>query len=373
MCKCLKSCGISMLKYCILILIPGLLFLFYYIVNYIPITIPKKEASKINVSNYIPDMYGAVLTYITSPDNKQVRYYNKQIIKAYNLSINNDAKKLFYIYNYNGIKEGSLTSIKSIEVQDNSITALSTNNLHEDTSPDEIHLSTNPKWRISETKEAYLTKKDLTIETLAGKFSDCLEITVIESLDNGERNYQTFYFTPKIGYIMKKSGKSMKNQEKVYELYSYSLPESKLKNASEVNNFISNYLPLSGSTLSSSKYNDENLGISFTLPKYWIGNVKIDNSVWADNIEHSTSFFLNIDNNSFQRIFSISMFKKGYDKNYIDKIPHLQYIGESKGRSLAYSTTNYYSKETFYDTSLYRRIHKMASDTKAIIKSISKL
>lgn len=371
--KCLKDPIKYILKCSILILIPGLLFIFYYIVNYMPITIPKKEAAKINLSKYVPSEDLTVLTFINKPDENHIASYTKKIIKSHDLATNNKDKKLFRIYYYDGKREGALTSIKSINATDNSIVALSTHNTYKDTSPDEIELSTSPSWVISENEKAYLTGKNLTVDTIAGSFSDCLEVTTIKNLENGETQYNTIYSAPIVGAIMKKTGTTINKQEKVYELTNYVTPNEKSDTIESVNNFINRALAFKNTPLNSNVYKDDKLGISLKLPDNWSGDVKVDTTIWADNVEHSTAFILNSGNKLYQKIFSIQMLKKGYDKEYVDKNPELKYIGEYNGHTLVYKTAKYYTKEIWYNDNLYLKFSKMLSETEGIIKSISKL
>ncbi|KMT22187.1 hypothetical protein [Clostridium cylindrosporum] len=355
----------------ILLLITSV-FIYYYISHYLPIPVSKEEALKYKVIDHFPRRPGTLLTYITAKDSFGVSHFTKQLIKSFPSSSekNSNPVDMLALYNYEGKKEGAITSYKTFKFQNNSIENVTTSDDRDDFGSTEKFIHNTPKWKKSKNTTTYLTGINLTVNTIGGNFENCIEITSVETLDNGSKVYTTIYSAPNIGFIMKKSGPNLKKQKKVFELYSYNIPDKSLISPQELGPFLNKAFKALALPKDSSTYHNNIMGITLRIPEHWNGKYATNRTVWADNIEETINFHLNMGNKSHQRIFSIHMLKKGYGKSYVDKNPKYVYIGEHNGHTLVYSLAKSLSSETAFTTKFKEQVDKMLSDVPNIIKDI---
>ncbi|KMT22188.1 hypothetical protein [Clostridium cylindrosporum] len=372
MVKVFKSKHKLMAVIALVLLILVTLFTYCYRSNYVPNPVSKDEASKLKIGEHFLGRPGSVLTYILAPDKYGVSYFTKQLVKPFPGSEEKDSKtkNMVYVYNYEGRKEGSLESYKSVKISKNLTENITKTGGDVDLSSDLRYIYNLPKWKISKHSTAYLTGVNLTISTPAGKFNDCIEITVETELDNSSKLYETIYSAKGIGFIMKTSGPTLKKQKKVYELYKYNIPAKRLSSKAELENFTSKVLKYPQEAIESPTYHNEIMGITLSLPEHWVGKCGIDSATWSDNIKDSVTFNLKAGNKSYQRIFSIHMLKKGYDKNYVDKNRNYVYIGEYNGHTLVYSLAKNLSSEVELTSEIKNEFDKMMRDVPNIISNI---
>jgi hypothetical protein len=303
-------------KFIVGVVILVMIGLGYVIVNNNKIKpVSKHELESIDISRYFPQQIGTKKYYKIVGDTGVPLYTGKEEI--IDSEMYKDGSNVI-IKDYSPLLDGELLGSNLYQVNNDKIIILDStisSGLKESTI-----LSKEPVREYQEKIE-YVTSIDKTIETEAGIFKNCIEITTQNITgDKGmDRLYLKSYYAPNLGKVLEiviDNVKSDNISNTMYELTEYELPNNKdnytYKNnedkAKEVENINKESISITNNNLEII-VEDTEFDFSMKLPESWRGKYTIS--------KESTSKY-NIDlGNTYRKTLDFLYTPKGLEPQYM--------------------------------------------------------
>lgn len=336
-----------------------------------PSTISKHSASQIIAKDYYPSKYGTVITTKLLPNPSGSTSYATYVTQKYTFEdlVKEPGKTISQ--NKYIVKDGNFSYTPSmITLSNDKIKISATEHTGIKGNFDRIALANLPKWTVKNNHDTtittYIESINETVLTPAGKFEDCIKTTNIVKSPKQKTLYLTSYYAKGLGVILHKKGTNLFNQEKLFELYSYHIPEKELDKANE----FPIYKIVKNESNNQNVFINNHIGLEFPIPESFHGNYTVNNTKWQDNIESCININLKYKSMVYQPILSLIKLKKGYGIDYLNKTKNMQYLGERNGYTYCYVISNDINENVYSDPMLYKTYTNMIESIPYLIRNV---
>lgn len=346
------------LIFTLLCVIIPICYSFYF--SFYPSSVSENKASKIIAKDYCPSKYGTVITAKLAQNPTGTTSYANYVTQKYAYEdISSLPGKTISQHKY-VVKDGNFVFtplIINLTNEKIKINSPSQSGTYGDLNI--ISLNNKPKWMSQDTygytATNYMESVDETISTRAGTFNNCIKVTTVFKSNHKKPVYLTSYYAKGLGIILLKKGPSLINQESLFELYSYYIPEKEW----DKDNQYPIYTLINNDSKDEDVFKRNEMNIEFPIPDSFKGNYKVDNTVWQDNIESCINISFDYTSLVYQPISSIVKLKKGYGVDYINNAKKMMYLGEYDGYTYCYIISNAPNVNVYSDSNLTKKYNDM--------------